>query len=91
MVLSIIKDKYRLKITQNGNHFADDIFKFIYLIGISSILIKISLKLFPEVPINNNPTFVQMMALHRIGYKPLSVPMMTWFDDTYMCDSASMS
>ena len=40
------------------------------------ILIKISLKFVPKVPINNIPALVQIMAWHRSGDKPLSEPMM---------------
>ena len=40
------------------------------------ILIKVSLKFVPKVPINNIPGFVQIMAWRRPGDKPLSEPMM---------------
>ena len=38
--------------------------------------IKISLKFVPKGPINNIPALVQIMAWRRLGYKPLSEPMM---------------
>ena len=42
----------------------------------SWILINISLKFVPRVPINNIPALVQIMAWRRPGNKPLSEPMM---------------
>ena len=60
----------------NGRHFADDIFKRIFLNENVRISIKISLKFVPEGPINNIPALVQIMAWRRSGYKPLSEPMM---------------
>ena len=49
---------------------------------------KISLKFVPKGPINNIPALVQIMAWRRKGDKPLSEPMMTQFNDTYMRHSA---
>ena len=46
--------------------------------------IKISLKFIPRSPIDNEPALVQVMAWRRIGDKPLSEPMLTWFTDAYM-------
>ena len=43
---------------QNGQNFADDIFKCILLNENVSIPIEISLKLVPKGPINNIPAFV---------------------------------
>ena len=60
---------------QNGRHFADDIFKCIFLNENVSISIKISLKFVPKGPINNIPALVQIMAWRRPGDKPLSEPM----------------
>ena len=51
----------------------------------------ISLKFVPKGPINNIPALVQIMAWRQTGDKPLSEPMMTQFNDTYMRHSASMS
>ena len=65
-----------LRLRQNGRHFADDIFKCIFLKENVWILIKISFKFVPKCPINNISSLVQMMAWHRSGYKPLSEPMM---------------
>ena len=43
---------------QNGRHFADDIFRCIFLNEKFCILIKIRLKFVPDGPINNNTTLV---------------------------------
>ena len=64
-----------LRPRQNGRHFADDIFKCIFLNVNVWMPIKISLKLFPQGPINNIPALVQIMAWRRPGDKPLSGPM----------------
>ena len=47
---------------QNGRHYADDIFKLIFLYEKCYILIRISLKIVPKGPIDNNSTLVQIMA-----------------------------
>ena len=60
----------------NGRHFADDIFKCIFLNENVWIPIEISLKFVPKGPINNIPALVQIMAWRRLGDKPLSEPMM---------------
>ena len=65
-----------LRPRQNGRHFADDIFKCIFLNENAGILLKISLKFVPKVRINNIPALVQIMAWRRPGDKPLSEPMM---------------
>ena len=59
-----------------SRHFADDIFKCIFLNENIWIPIKISLGLVPQGPINNSPAMVQIMAWQRPGDKPLSEPMM---------------
>ena len=43
---------------QNGRHFADDIFRCIFVNEIFFILIKISLKFVPKGPIDDNPALV---------------------------------
>ena len=65
-----------LRPRQNRRHFADDIFKYIFMNDNVWILIKISLKFVPKGPINNILTLVQVMALRRPGDKPLSEPRM---------------
>ena len=64
-----------LRPRQDGRHFADDIFKCIFLNENVWIPIKISLKFVPNGPINNIPAMVQIMAWRRPGDKPLSEPM----------------
>ena len=47
---------------QNGRHFADDFFKYVFLYENMSIWINISLKFVPNGEINNIPALVQIMA-----------------------------
>ena len=65
-----------LRPRQNGRHFADTIFKCIFLNENIWIPIKTSLKFVPQGPINNIPALFQIMAWRRPGDKPLSEPMM---------------
>ena len=64
-----------LRPKQYGRHFADDIFKCIFLNENAWILLGISLKFVSKVQINNIPALVQIMAWRRPGDKPLSEPM----------------
>ena len=80
-----------LRQRQNGRHFPDDILKCLFLNENILMVIKISLKFVPKVPINGIPALVQIMAWHRIGNKPLSEPKMTQFNDAYMRHPASMT
>ena len=73
-----------LRPRQNGRHFADDIFKWIFLNENVWIPIKMSLKIVPQGPINNILTLVQIMAWRRPGDKPLSGPMMVRLP-THIC------
>ena len=73
-----------LRQRQNGRHFPDDIFKWIFLNENVWISINISLKFVPRGPINNIPTLVQVMAWRRSGDKPLSEPMMVRLP-THIC------
>ena len=73
-----------LRPRQNGRHFADDMFKCIFLNENVWIPIEISLKFFPKGPINNIPALVQIMAWRRPGDKPLSEPMMVCLP-THIC------
>ena len=61
----------------------DNIFKCIFLKGNDKIQIQISLN-FPRSPINNKKSFVQIMAWHCIGNKPLPEIMMAFFTGAYM-------
>ena len=65
-----------LRPRQNGRHFADDIFKRIFINQNIWFSIKISLKFVPWGLINNIPALIQIMAWRRPGDKPLSEPMM---------------
>ena len=69
---------------QNGHHFANNIFKCIFVNEKVCILIKISLNFVPKGPIDNNPALVYTMAWCWIGNKPLSKPTLTRFIDAYM-------
>ena len=73
-----------LRPRQYGRHFANDIFKFIFLNENVWIPIKISLKFVPQGPINNITALVQIMAWRRPGDKPLSEPMMVRLP-THIC------
>ena len=52
---------------------------------------KISLDSVPKGAIDNKSSLVQVMAWRQIGDKPLHEPMMTQFNDAYMCHQASMN
>ena len=65
-----------LKPRRNEQHFADDIFKRIFVNENVWISITISLNLVPKGPINNILALVQIMAWRRPGDKPLSETMM---------------
>ena len=73
-----------LRPRQNGRHFADDIFKCIFLDENVWIPIKISLEFVPKGPINNIPSLVQIMAWRRPGDRPLSAQMMASLP-THIC------
>ena len=63
-----------LTLRQNGQHFADIIFKCIFSNGNVGISIKFSLKFVPQGLINKIPALVQIMAWRHPGDKPLSEP-----------------
>ena len=65
-----------LRPRQNGRHFTDNTFKYIFVNGNVIMSAKISLKFVSKGPINNIPALVQIMAWRRPGDKPLSEPMM---------------
>ena len=66
----------RLRLRQNGHHFPDGIFIWIFLNQNVWISIKILLKFVPKGPIDNNPALIQIMAWHQPGDKPLSEPVL---------------
>ena len=65
-----------LRPRQNGRHFADDIFKCIFLNEIVWISLKISLKFVPKFRINIITALVQIMAWCRPDDKPLFGPLL---------------
>ena len=69
---------------QNGRHFADGIFRCIFVNEKFCILIKISMKFVPKGPIDNNSALVKIKAWCEMGDKPLSEPMLTRFTDAHM-------
>ena len=73
-----------LRPRQNGRHFPDDLFKWIFLNKNVWISINISLEFVPRGPVNNISTLVQVMARRRPGDKPLSEPVMVRVL-THMC------
>ena len=73
-----------LRPRQNERHFADDIFKCIFINENVWCPIKISLKFVPWGLINNIPALVQIMAWRRPGDKPLSEPRMVRLP-THLC------
>ena len=79
-----VQDINSLRPRQNGRHFADAIFKCIFLNENVWIPIKISLKFVPKGPFNDIPALVQIMAWRRPGDKPLSEPMLVSLP-THIC------
>ena len=69
---------------QNGRHFADQIFRYIFDNEKLCILLRISLKFVHTGPVANKPTLVQIMAWHLSVNKPLSEPLMAQFTDVYI-------
>ena len=61
---------------QNGRHFAPDMFRRIFVNEKYFVLIQISQKFVPNIPISNHLSLVQIMAWRRSGDKPLSELMM---------------
>ena len=84
-------DLNTLRSRQNGHHFQDNIFKYIFLNKNPCILITISLKFASLGPISNIPSSVQIMTWRQSGDKPLSGTMMALFTNTYMRHWASVS
>ena len=69
---------------QNGRHFTDDVFKWIFLNGNVWVPIKSLQSFVPNGPIYNNSELVKLMAWRRIGDKPLSETTLTRLTDAYM-------
>ena len=70
------QDINTLRPRQNGRHFADDIFKYMYIFLKENVWIPIKMKFVIKGPINNTTALVQIMACRWRGDKPLSEPMM---------------
>ena len=66
------------------HHFADNIFRYIFMNVKFCILIKTSPKFVLKVPIDKKLSLVHIMAWSWTGGKPLSEPVLTWFTDAYM-------
>ena len=85
-ILCQLEHFQHIEAKQNGRHFADDIFKRIFLNENFPNSNKIN---FVEIcslwSIENNPALVRIMAW------PLSEPLMAQFNDTYIRHSASVS
>ena len=61
-----------VKLRQYGHLLVDDFFRLNFFCENCYILIEISLKLIPKVPITNNPALVQIMAWCLTGVNTLS-------------------
>ena len=68
---------------QDGRHYADDIFKWIFLNEVTRISFDISLKFILKSQIKNIPALVHIMAWRRRGDKPLSEPMLVIYWHMY--------
>ena len=68
----------------NGRHFADDIFRCIFINEKFNIFIRISPKFVPKGSIADKLPLVQVMAWRRAGGKPLPEPMLAK-QLTYIC------
>ena len=69
---------------QYGHHYANDIFRCIFLNEKFRILVRISLKFVSKGPIDNKWALVRVMAWHWIGNKPLPQLMLIQFTNAYM-------
>ena len=69
---------------QNGHHFADYVFKCIFINFIFFISTRIALNFVPEDPTDNKSALFQIMDWRRTSGKPLFEPMLTQFTDAHM-------
>ena len=69
---------------QSVRHFANNIFKCIFLNENVRIFIQFSLTFVPKGHVNNKSAFVLVMACRLFGNKPLPEPMMSQFINAYM-------
>ena len=75
-------------LTQNGCHFPEDIFKYIFLNENVWISIEIFRKFVPKGPINNIPVLVQIMSGRRQAIILINDG---WRTDGYMRHPSSVS
>ena len=75
---------------QDGRHFPDGIFIYIFSNENAWILVSISLRFVPKGPINNIPSSIQTMVWRRSGDTPLSGAKMALFNDVHMRHWRSM-
>ena len=86
----------KLRSRQNGQHFPDDILKWIFVNENACISFKISLEFIPGGQRNNSPALIRTMACRRPGDKALSEPMVVklpnhiWFTRP-QCGSEQMT
>ena len=80
-----------LKPKQNVWHFADDIFKCVFMNEIFVLWFEFHWSWFLQGQIYNKSALVQVMARHRKGDKPLPEAILTQFTDTYMWHYGVMS
>ena len=80
-----------LRPDENSCTFADDVIKCIFFDKTYRVLVKISLKVVCNIPINNSTAFMQKIVRRRSGDKPLSEPMLIKLADANNRHSTSMS
>ena len=69
---------------QNGRHFTDGLFKWIFMNEKFCILNQISPKFPPKGSIDNKSILVQIIAWCQTGDKPLPEPILTQFLNAYI-------
>ena len=87
--ISAVNNTFRPR--HSGRHFADDVFKCIFLKKMLEFRLKIQWRLFPRIQITTNLALVRIMAWRRSGDRSLSEPMMCYLTGAYMRHSALMS
>ena len=73
-----------LPLGQNGRHFANNIFKCIFVNEKFYVLIPISLKFASKGSIGNESALVQVMVWRRTGNKPLPKTKLALFTDAFI-------
>ena len=82
MLWILLLNTFRL--TQNGCHFADNIFKWTLLNVNALFWFKFQWNSFAKGLDGNKRSLVQIMAWRRAGNNPLSEPVMALFTDAYV-------